>query len=52
MKLSSPDYENCDKDGVVEDFLKRIECYKMTYVSLDEEKDRLIKISHVVRNNR
>lgn len=52
MKLSSPDYENCNKDEVVEDFLKRIECYKMTYVSLDEEKDRLIKTSHVVRNNR
>ncbi|KAK3518964.1 hypothetical protein QTP70_016211 [Hemibagrus guttatus] len=50
VKLSSPDYENCDKDEVVEDFLKRIECYKMTYVSLDEEKDRnmsYIKIFNV-----
>ncbi|GAA6095924.1 6-phosphofructo-2-kinase/fructose-2,6-bisphosphatase 1 isoform X4 [Tachysurus ichikawai] len=42
VKLSSPDYENCDKDKMVEDFLKRIECYKMTYVSIDEEKDRNI----------
>ncbi|KAI4872520.1 hypothetical protein NFI96_025143 [Prochilodus magdalenae] len=40
VKLSSPDYENCDKEEALEDFLKRIECYKTTYVSLDEEKDR------------
>uniref|UniRef100_A0AAY4C8I5 6-phosphofructo-2-kinase domain-containing protein n=1 Tax=Denticeps clupeoides TaxID=299321 RepID=A0AAY4C8I5_9TELE len=31
VKLSSPDYENCDKEEALEDFLKRIECYKMTY---------------------
>ncbi|XP_027000371.1 6-phosphofructo-2-kinase/fructose-2,6-bisphosphatase 1 isoform X4 [Tachysurus fulvidraco] len=42
VKLSSPDYENCDKEEMVEDFLKRIECYKMTYISIDEEKDRNI----------
>lgn len=48
MKLSGPDYENYDKDEVVEDFLKRIECYKMNYVSLDDEKDRF-KISPVFK---
>uniref|UniRef100_A0AAY4C6D3 6-phosphofructo-2-kinase domain-containing protein n=1 Tax=Denticeps clupeoides TaxID=299321 RepID=A0AAY4C6D3_9TELE len=50
VKLSSPDYENCDKEEALEDFLKRIECYKMTYVPLDEEKDRhlsYIKIFNV-----
>lgn len=42
VKLSSPDYENCNKDEVVDDFLKRIDCYKKNYVSLDEETDRNI----------
>ncbi|XP_036446767.1 6-phosphofructo-2-kinase/fructose-2,6-bisphosphatase 1 isoform X3 [Colossoma macropomum] len=50
VKVSSPDYENCDKEEALEDFLKRIECYKTTYVSLDEENDRhlsYIKIFNV-----
>ncbi|KAI5609077.1 6-phosphofructo-2-kinase/fructose-2,6-biphosphatase 1 isoform X1 [Silurus asotus] len=50
VKLNSPDYENCDKDKVVEDFLKRIECYKLTYISIDDEQDRnmsYIKIFNV-----
>lgn len=40
VKLSSPDYTNCDEEEAVADFLKRIECYKLTYVPLDENKDR------------
>lgn len=40
MKLSSPDYVNYDKEEALDDFRKRIECYKTTYVSLDEEKDK------------
>lgn len=40
VKLSSPDYTNCDKEEAVADFLKRIECYKLTYVPLDDNKDR------------
>lgn len=40
VKLSSPDYAGCDKEEAVADFLKRIECYKMTYVPLDDSKDR------------
>ncbi|KAM9828657.1 6-phosphofructo-2-kinase/fructose-2,6-bisphosphatase-like isoform 4-T4 [Syngnathus typhle] len=40
VKLSSPDYINCDKDEAVADFLKRIQCYKLTYVALDDNKDR------------
>lgn len=40
VKLSSPDYVDCDKEEAVADFLKRIDCYKMTYVPLDDNKDR------------
>ncbi|XP_018581199.2 6-phosphofructo-2-kinase/fructose-2,6-bisphosphatase isoform X1 [Scleropages formosus] len=50
VKLSSPDYKDCDKDEAVEDFLKRIECYKTTYVPLDDDMDRdlsYIKIFNV-----
>ncbi|CAB1336647.1 unnamed protein product [Coregonus sp. 'balchen'] len=50
VKVSSPDYVNCDKDEALADFLKRIECYKQTYVPLDDEKDRhlsYIKIFNV-----
>ncbi|KAK7128939.1 hypothetical protein R3I94_017235 [Phoxinus phoxinus] len=50
VKLSSPDYENYDKEEALVDFLKRIDCYKISYVALDEEKDRhlsFIKIFNV-----
>uniref|UniRef100_A0A8C1MDL3 6-phosphofructo-2-kinase domain-containing protein n=1 Tax=Cyprinus carpio TaxID=7962 RepID=A0A8C1MDL3_CYPCA len=50
VKLSSPDYENYDKEEALVDFLKRIDCYKLSYVPLDEEKDRhlsFIKIFNV-----
>ncbi|XP_064796149.1 6-phosphofructo-2-kinase/fructose-2,6-bisphosphatase-like isoform X1 [Oncorhynchus masou masou] len=50
VKLSSPDYAGCDKEEAVADFLKRIECYKVTYISLNDEKDRslsYIKIFNV-----
>uniref|UniRef100_A0A674D5R6 6-phosphofructo-2-kinase/fructose-2,6-bisphosphatase-like n=1 Tax=Salmo trutta TaxID=8032 RepID=A0A674D5R6_SALTR len=49
VKLSSPDYAGCDKEEAVADFLKRIECYKVTYISLNDEKDSLsyIKIFNV-----
>ncbi|XP_056279203.1 6-phosphofructo-2-kinase/fructose-2,6-bisphosphatase isoform X1 [Pseudoliparis swirei] len=50
VKLSSPDYADCDKEEAVADFLKRIECYKLTYVPLDDDKDRnlsYIKIFNV-----
>ncbi|KAK9953875.1 hypothetical protein ABG768_015995 [Culter alburnus] len=50
VKLSSPDYVNCDKEEAATDFLKRIDCYKLTYVPLDDDKDRnlsYIKIFNV-----
>ncbi|TWW56069.1 6-phosphofructo-2-kinase/fructose-2,6-bisphosphatase [Takifugu flavidus] len=40
VKLSSPDYAGCDKEEAVADFLKRIECYQVTYIPLDDTKDR------------
>ncbi|XP_072287230.1 6-phosphofructo-2-kinase/fructose-2,6-bisphosphatase 1 isoform X4 [Pyxicephalus adspersus] len=39
VKLSSPDYIGCDRDKVVEDFLKRIECYQMYYEPLHDDLD-------------
>uniref|UniRef100_A0A8D3DGS5 6-phosphofructo-2-kinase domain-containing protein n=1 Tax=Scophthalmus maximus TaxID=52904 RepID=A0A8D3DGS5_SCOMX len=50
VKLTSPDYADCDKEEAVADFLKRIDCYKLTYVPLDDDKDRnlsYIKIFNV-----
>ncbi|XP_065427294.1 6-phosphofructo-2-kinase/fructose-2,6-bisphosphatase 1 isoform X3 [Chrysemys picta bellii] len=39
VKLSSPDYKDCNREEVVEDFLKRIECYQLHYQPLDDELD-------------
>ncbi|XP_034846285.1 6-phosphofructo-2-kinase/fructose-2,6-bisphosphatase 1 isoform X5 [Mirounga angustirostris] len=39
VKLGSPDYIDCDREKVLEDFLKRIECYKVNYQPLDDELD-------------
>ncbi|XP_075705683.1 6-phosphofructo-2-kinase/fructose-2,6-bisphosphatase 1 isoform X3 [Rhinoderma darwinii] len=39
VKLSSPDYKDCDREKVVEDFLKRIECYQMNYEPLHDDLD-------------
>ncbi|KAM8753094.1 6-phosphofructo-2-kinase/fructose-2,6-bisphosphatase 1 isoform 2-T2 [Rhynchonycteris naso] len=39
VKLGSPDYMNCDREKVLEDFLKRIECYELNYQPLDDELD-------------
>ncbi|KAM5145454.1 6-phosphofructo-2-kinase/fructose-2,6-bisphosphatase-like [Mantella aurantiaca] len=42
VKLSSPDYIGCDREKVVEDFLKRITCYEMTYEPLHDDLDRYV----------
>ncbi|XP_065279169.1 6-phosphofructo-2-kinase/fructose-2,6-bisphosphatase 1 isoform X6 [Emys orbicularis] len=39
VKLTSPDYKDCNREEVVEDFLKRIECYQLHYQPLDDELD-------------
>lgn len=40
VKLTSPDYTDCDKEEALVDFLKRIECYQQTYIPLDDDTDR------------
>ncbi|TRY98610.1 hypothetical protein DNTS_005288 [Danionella cerebrum] len=43
VKVSSPDYPERDRESVMEDFLKRIECYKVTYEPLDpDQQDRIL----------
>ncbi|KAG9332699.1 hypothetical protein JZ751_014798 [Albula glossodonta] len=37
VKVSSPDYPERNRERVMDDFLKRIECYKVTYQPLDPE---------------
>ncbi|KAM9758949.1 6-phosphofructo-2-kinase/fructose-2,6-bisphosphatase 2 isoform 6-T6 [Menidia menidia] len=53
VKVSSPDYPERHRERVMDDFLKRIECYKVTYQPLDPDdydKDlSLIKVINVGR---
>ncbi|XP_042622164.1 6-phosphofructo-2-kinase/fructose-2,6-bisphosphatase 2-like isoform X1 [Cyprinus carpio] len=53
VKVSSPDYPETHRERVMEDFLKRIECYKVTYQPLDpDEYDKhlsFIKVMNVGR---
>ncbi|XP_019369577.1 PREDICTED: 6-phosphofructo-2-kinase/fructose-2,6-bisphosphatase 2 isoform X4 [Gavialis gangeticus] len=37
VKVSSPDYPERNRENVMDDFLKRIECYKVTYQLLDPD---------------
>ncbi|XP_030076573.1 6-phosphofructo-2-kinase/fructose-2,6-bisphosphatase 2 isoform X1 [Microcaecilia unicolor] len=37
VKVSSPDYPERNRENVMDDFLKRIECYKVTYEPLDPD---------------
>uniref|UniRef100_A0A8D3DBF2 6-phosphofructo-2-kinase/fructose-2,6-bisphosphatase 2 n=1 Tax=Scophthalmus maximus TaxID=52904 RepID=A0A8D3DBF2_SCOMX len=37
VKVSSPDYPERHRERVMDDFLKRIECYKVTYQPLDPD---------------
>lgn len=37
VKVSSPDYPERNRENVMDDFLKRIECYKVTYQPLDPD---------------
>ncbi|XP_055746957.1 6-phosphofructo-2-kinase/fructose-2,6-bisphosphatase 2-like [Salvelinus fontinalis] len=46
VKVSSPDYPERHRESVMEDFLKRIECYKVTYQPLDpDENDSTVEIT-------
>lgn len=42
MKFGSPDYIDRDIDEAMEDFNKRIDCYKTSYMPIDDEKDRCL----------
>lgn len=37
VKVSSPDYPEAHRERVMDDFLKRIECYEVTYQPLDPD---------------
>ncbi|XP_041655118.1 6-phosphofructo-2-kinase/fructose-2,6-bisphosphatase 1-like isoform X1 [Cheilinus undulatus] len=45
VKFGSPDYVDRDIDEANEDFLKRIECYRASYMPIDDERDR--KLSYI-----
>ncbi|XP_029012857.1 6-phosphofructo-2-kinase/fructose-2,6-bisphosphatase 2-like isoform X4 [Betta splendens] len=49
VKVSSPDYPERNRDSVMEDFLKRIECYKVTYQPLDpDEHDKNLSFIQIM----
>uniref|UniRef100_A0A7N5ZX83 6-phosphofructo-2-kinase domain-containing protein n=1 Tax=Anabas testudineus TaxID=64144 RepID=A0A7N5ZX83_ANATE len=45
VKFGSPDYVDHDIDEAMEDFIQRIECYRASYMSIDDDKDR--KLSYI-----
>ncbi len=48
VKLGSPDYKDNDKEEAKQDFEKRIEHYKLSYESLDEELDRDVSFIKII----
>uniref|UniRef100_G3NFY5 6-phosphofructo-2-kinase/fructose-2,6-bisphosphatase 2 n=1 Tax=Gasterosteus aculeatus aculeatus TaxID=481459 RepID=G3NFY5_GASAC len=53
IKFQTPDYPERDRESVMEDFLKRIECYKVTYKPLDpDEHDRSRSFIQVINVGR
>ncbi|XP_062247561.1 6-phosphofructo-2-kinase/fructose-2,6-bisphosphatase 2-like isoform X1 [Platichthys flesus] len=53
VKVSSPDYPERHRERVMEDFLKRIECYKVTYQPLDpDEHDKNLSFIQVINVGR
>uniref|UniRef100_A0AAQ4PRX4 6-phosphofructo-2-kinase/fructose-2,6-biphosphatase 1 n=1 Tax=Gasterosteus aculeatus aculeatus TaxID=481459 RepID=A0AAQ4PRX4_GASAC len=45
VKFGSPDYVDRDIDEALEDFSRRIECYRASYMPMDDEEDR--KLSYI-----
>ncbi|KAM8831029.1 6-phosphofructo-2-kinase/fructose-2,6-bisphosphatase 1 [Synchiropus picturatus] len=45
VKFGSPDYVDRDIDEATADFFQRIECYRSSYVPIDDEKDK--KLSYI-----
>ncbi|KAG7221600.1 hypothetical protein INR49_017131 [Caranx melampygus] len=53
VKVSSPDYPERNRESVMEDFLKRIECYKVTYQPLDpDQHDKNLSFIQVINVGR
>ncbi|KAM6213106.1 6-phosphofructo-2-kinase/fructose-2,6-bisphosphatase 3 isoform 2-T2 [Sarcoramphus papa] len=49
VKLSSPDYRDCNSTDAMEDFMKRINCYQASYQPLDpDEYDRELSLIKVI----
>ena len=46
--MSSPDYQNMDKDHAVEDFKHRIALYEQQYDTLDEEFDKSLSFIKII----
>ena len=42
MKLTSPDYTDCDKETALQDFLQRIDHYKACYQTIDEVQEAML----------
>uniref|UniRef100_A0A8C0U0Z3 6-phosphofructo-2-kinase/fructose-2,6-biphosphatase 3 n=2 Tax=Paridae TaxID=9153 RepID=A0A8C0U0Z3_CYACU len=49
VKLSSPDYRDCNSTDAMEDFMKRINCYQASYQPLDpDDYDRELSLIKVI----
>ncbi|KAI1888071.1 hypothetical protein AGOR_G00181270 [Albula goreensis] len=49
VKVSCPDYRDCNKNDAMEDFQKRIECYRLSYEPLDPDQyDRNMSFIKVI----
>ncbi|XP_030429214.1 6-phosphofructo-2-kinase/fructose-2,6-bisphosphatase 3 isoform X5 [Gopherus evgoodei] len=49
VKLSSPDYRDCNSTDAMEDFMKRINCYQASYQPLDPDNyDRDVSLIKVI----
>nr|XP_046153267.1 6-phosphofructo-2-kinase/fructose-2,6-bisphosphatase 3-like isoform X1 [Oncorhynchus gorbuscha] len=49
VKVSCPDYQDCNKTDAMEDFHKRIECYRVHYEPLDPDQyDRSLSFIKVI----
>ncbi|XP_076328600.1 6-phosphofructo-2-kinase/fructose-2,6-bisphosphatase-like isoform X2 [Tachypleus tridentatus] len=47
VKVHSPDYRDMNKDEALQDFMKRIDHYKETYESLNENKETLLSFMKI-----
>ena len=48
VKVCSPDYVDQDKNEAVKDFLQRIEHYRLTYETMDTERERDLSYIQII----